>query len=103
MKKNKLVKFRAYIRQNKANEYNFKKPDIDMLCTKEEIDIHKIKYSAPTYISKIELLKWNELDDCNLFERIIYKINIPKWLINIIIAIAMLFIGAWAGSLFGNE
>lgn len=92
MKKNKLVKFKAYIRQDLANKYNFEKPDIDMLCTKDEVDIHKIKYSAPTYISEIVLLKWNELDDCNFWERIEYRVNVPKWIKRTIEKVAIVVI-----------
>ncbi|NQU54719.1 MAG: hypothetical protein HQ522_19530 [Bacteroidetes bacterium] len=60
------------------------------------------KYAVPSYLCEFELLEWSELDNCNFIEKIIYKLNTPKWILKFIYTIIMMIIGAWIGSLFCN-
>jgi len=99
MKKNKLVWFIAYYKMGVGNNYNYDKP-IVFLCLKDEVHNNKLKYSSPDYLTETSLLDWKELDNCNFVEKLIYKINIPKWLMRLLYAVILLLIGAWVNRIF---
>lgn len=99
MKKNKLVWFIAYSGNGKQRGYDFNNP-IKFLCPKDEVAYNKLSYSAPEYLAETKLLNWHELDNCNLIQKVIYRINMPNWLTKFLLAILLLLIGAWINSLF---
>ncbi|MBW8333682.1 MAG: hypothetical protein K0M40_16780 [Prolixibacteraceae bacterium] len=102
MKKNKLIRFKAYIKNGKSVNYDFNDP-IVFLSHKDEVQKNKLKYSSPDYLTETSLLDWKELDNCNFVEKLIYKINIPKWLVGLLYAVILLLIGAWINSFFGDK
>jgi len=97
VKKNKLIKAVAYPKSKSG--IHFDSP-IVCLINKNDKDNIKEKYSPYEYILDFELLKWSELDNCNFAEKIVYKINIPKWILTFMYTIVLLAIGAWLNSLF---
>lgn len=99
MKNNQLVWFIAYEKLGKKGVYDYEDP-IKFLCPKDDIQRNKIRYSSPEYLSEIKFLRWKELGNCNLIQKVIYKINFPNWLIKFVSAIILLLIGAWINSLF---
>ena len=99
MKKNKFIRFKAYIKMGKSGIYDESNP-IVFLCQKDEIQNNKLKYSSPEYLTETSLLNWKELTDCNFAEKLIYKINIPKWVIRVLYAIILILIGAWVNRIF---
>ncbi len=101
MKKNKLVWFKVYSKNGKSGGYNFDDP-IAFLSTKNDIKESKLKYSSPKYLTETTLLDWIELDNCNFFEKVIYKINMPKWISRLIYSLILLLLGAWFNSFFCN-
>jgi hypothetical protein len=101
MKKNKLVWFKVYNRNGKLGSYNFDDP-IAFLCTKNDVKENKLDYSSPKYLTETTLLDWKELDNCNFLEKVIYRINIPKWISKFIYSLILLLVGAWVNSLFCN-
>lgn len=102
MKKNKLIWFKAYVKMGKSGIYNFCNP-IVFLCHKDEVQNNKLKYSSPDYLTETSLLDWKELDKCNFAEKLIYKINIPKWLVKLLYAVILLLIGAWINRIFSDK
>lgn len=97
MKKNKLIKAIAYSKCKTGIQFD---SPIVCLINKNDKDNIKVKYPPYEYLLDFELLKWSELDNCNFIEKVIYKINIPKWILTFIYAIILLALGAWLNSIF---
>ena len=99
MKKTKLIRASFTPVTNGKMYENLKN---SFLITKYEKDNFLMQYPSPRYLCDFELLKWSELDNCNFIEKIIYKINIPKWVMSAIGAILLVILGAYLNSKFGN-
>ena len=100
MKKNRLIRASftpvtgGKIHENLAKSF---------LIRKDEKDTFLMQYPSPRHLCDFELLAWNELDNCNFFEKIIYKINIPKWLGWLIERAIIILMTALATYYFSNS
>ncbi|WP_297089451.1 hypothetical protein [uncultured Draconibacterium sp.] len=70
------------------------------IIRKDEKEDFISSHPSPKYYCDFELLGWDELGDCNFMEKIIYKMNIPSWILKLIYAVIIAGIGACVNSLF---